>query len=113
MPGIRGGVKTERPRVNQRTFSPLVYLHGDTKRLGFNDDRILWHPFEISYFLVFEIYVWSWVEDSANNGPFEPHAVRCSTQKTLHHNRGLSNVHYYSARLQLTRLLQHRIGLVR
>ena len=44
---------TERPRVNQRFFSPLVYLHGDTNVIGFNDDRILWHPFEISHFLEF------------------------------------------------------------
>ena len=29
-----GGVITERPRVNQRIFSPLVYLHGDTNVNG-------------------------------------------------------------------------------
>ena len=34
IPGIRGGVITERHRVNQRFLTPLVYMHGDTNVNG-------------------------------------------------------------------------------
>ena len=36
------------------------------------------------FFRVYEIYVWSWVEDSANDGPFEQHCMQYDAVRTRH-----------------------------